>query len=174
MGHAGQSARGSGSTRARRAVAGQLTAAERARRRDGGAAGVAGPGDGGRGWRDTARRPRVRPAHPPPRPISPVPAGLAMEREVQRVRAAFGSGRSRPLTFRRRQLEALRAMVQEREKDILAAIAADLSKVRPRDLRCTACPFSAGSCGPFPSPGFGSFVRFVYCRPLPPSRVLVF
>ncbi|KAB0400018.1 hypothetical protein E2I00_017960 [Balaenoptera physalus] len=33
-----------------------------------------------------------------------------MEREVQRVRAAFGSGRSRPLTFRRRQLEALRAM----------------------------------------------------------------
>lgn len=54
-----------------------------------------------------------------------------MEREVQRVRAAFGSGRSRPLTFRRRQLEALRAMVQEREKDILAAIGADLSKVRP-------------------------------------------
>ncbi|KAI4556190.1 hypothetical protein MJT46_014813 [Ovis ammon polii x Ovis aries] len=53
---------------------------------------------------------------------------LAMEREVQRVRAAFGSGRSRPLTFRRRQLEALRAMVQEREKDILAAIGADLSK----------------------------------------------
>uniref|UniRef100_A0A8C9CT70 Aldehyde dehydrogenase family 3 member A2 n=1 Tax=Phocoena sinus TaxID=42100 RepID=A0A8C9CT70_PHOSS len=51
-----------------------------------------------------------------------------MEREVQRVRAAFGSGRSRPLTFRRRQLEALRAMVQERERDILAAIAADLSK----------------------------------------------
>uniref|UniRef100_A0AC11DP80 Uncharacterized protein n=1 Tax=Ovis aries TaxID=9940 RepID=A0AC11DP80_SHEEP len=51
-----------------------------------------------------------------------------MEREVQRVRAAFGSGRSRPLTFRRRQLEALRAMVQEREKDILAAIGADLSK----------------------------------------------
>uniref|UniRef100_A0AAA9SBF2 Aldehyde dehydrogenase family 3 member A2 n=1 Tax=Bos taurus TaxID=9913 RepID=A0AAA9SBF2_BOVIN len=51
-----------------------------------------------------------------------------MEREVQRVRAAFGSGRSRPLTFRRRQLEALRVMVQEREKDILAAIGADLSK----------------------------------------------
>ncbi|XP_060999594.1 aldehyde dehydrogenase family 3 member A2 isoform X1 [Dama dama] len=51
-----------------------------------------------------------------------------MEREVQRVRAAFGSGRSRPLTFRRRQLEALRAMIQEREKDILAAIGADLSK----------------------------------------------
>ena len=54
-----------------------------------------------------------------------------MEREVQRLRAAFGSGHSRSLTFRRRQLEALRAMIQEREKDILAAISADLSKVRP-------------------------------------------
>lgn len=53
-----------------------------------------------------------------------------MEREVQRVRQAFRSGRSRPLRFRLQQLEALRKMVQEREKDILAAIAADLCKVR--------------------------------------------
>ena len=45
-----------------------------------------------------------------------------MEHEVQRVRAAFSSSRSHPLTFRQRQLKALRAMVQEREKDILAAI----------------------------------------------------
>ncbi|KAM7225979.1 hypothetical protein CapIbe_023956 [Capra ibex] len=51
-----------------------------------------------------------------------------MEDEVQRVRAAFSSSRSHPLTFRRRQLKALRAMVQEREKDVLAAIGADLSK----------------------------------------------
>ena len=51
-----------------------------------------------------------------------------MEHEVQRVRAAFSSSRSHPLTFRRRQLKALRAMVQEREKDVLAAIGADLSK----------------------------------------------
>ncbi|XDA90104.1 hypothetical protein R6Z07F_019684 [Ovis aries] len=51
-----------------------------------------------------------------------------MEHEVQRVRAAFSSSRSHPLTFRQRQLKALRAMVQEREKDILAAIGADLSK----------------------------------------------
>lgn len=55
-----------------------------------------------------------------------------MEREVQRVRQAFLSGRSRPLRFRLQQLEALRRMVQEREKDILAAIAADLCKVRTR------------------------------------------
>ncbi|KAJ1057794.1 hypothetical protein K5549_013134 [Capra hircus] len=51
-----------------------------------------------------------------------------MEHEVQRVRAAFSSSRSHPLTFRRRQLKALPAMVQEREKDVLAAIGADLSK----------------------------------------------
>uniref|UniRef100_A0A2K6EME0 Aldehyde dehydrogenase family 3 member A2 n=1 Tax=Propithecus coquereli TaxID=379532 RepID=A0A2K6EME0_PROCO len=51
-----------------------------------------------------------------------------MEREVQRVRQAFRSGRSRPLRFRLQQLEALRRMVQEREKDILAAIGADLCK----------------------------------------------
>lgn len=52
-----------------------------------------------------------------------------MEREVQRLRQAFRSGRSRPLQFRLQQLEALRRMVQEHEKDILAAIGADLCKV---------------------------------------------
>ncbi|XP_037666535.1 aldehyde dehydrogenase family 3 member A2 isoform X2 [Choloepus didactylus] len=51
-----------------------------------------------------------------------------MEQQVQRVRSAFRSGRSRPLRFRVQQLEALRRMVQEREEDILAAIAADLCK----------------------------------------------
>lgn len=55
-----------------------------------------------------------------------------MEREVQRVRNAFRSGRSRPLSFRLQQLEALRRMVQEREKDILTAIASDLCKVSAR------------------------------------------
>lgn len=53
-----------------------------------------------------------------------------MEREVQRLRQAFRSGRSRPLQFRLQQLEALRRMVQEHEKEILAAVGADLSKVR--------------------------------------------
>ncbi|XP_028390231.1 aldehyde dehydrogenase family 3 member A2 isoform X1 [Phyllostomus discolor] len=51
-----------------------------------------------------------------------------MERHVQRVRDAFRTGRSRPLPFRLQQLEALRRMVQEQEKDILAAIASDLCK----------------------------------------------
>ncbi|XP_045146758.1 aldehyde dehydrogenase family 3 member A2 isoform X1 [Echinops telfairi] len=51
-----------------------------------------------------------------------------MEHQVRRARAAFRSGRSRPLRFRLQQLEALRRMVQERERDILAAIGADLCK----------------------------------------------
>uniref|UniRef100_A0ABI7XW97 Aldehyde dehydrogenase family 3 member A2 n=1 Tax=Felis catus TaxID=9685 RepID=A0ABI7XW97_FELCA len=51
-----------------------------------------------------------------------------MDSKIQRVRDAFASGRSRPLRFRLQQLEALRRMVQEREKDILEAIAADLCK----------------------------------------------
>ncbi|XP_029413955.1 fatty aldehyde dehydrogenase [Nannospalax galili] len=51
-----------------------------------------------------------------------------MERQVQRLRQAFRSGRSRPLRFRQQQLEGLCRMVQEREKDIVEALAADLSK----------------------------------------------
>ncbi|XP_047400025.1 aldehyde dehydrogenase family 3 member A2 isoform X2 [Sciurus carolinensis] len=51
-----------------------------------------------------------------------------MESQVQQLRQAFRSGRSRPLRFRLQQLEALRRMVQECEKDILEAIAADLCK----------------------------------------------
>ncbi|XP_007939676.1 aldehyde dehydrogenase family 3 member A2 [Orycteropus afer afer] len=51
-----------------------------------------------------------------------------MEHQVQRARAAFRTGRTRPLQFRLQQLQALRRMVQERETDILAAIGADLRK----------------------------------------------
>uniref|UniRef100_A0A8C9DTV8 Aldehyde dehydrogenase n=1 Tax=Prolemur simus TaxID=1328070 RepID=A0A8C9DTV8_PROSS len=47
---------------------------------------------------------------------------------VQRARAAFASGRTRPLQFRVQQLEALRRMTQERRQDIVGALAADLHK----------------------------------------------
>lgn len=72
-----------------------------------------------------------------------------MERQVLRLRQAFRSGRSRPLRFRLQQLEALRRMVQEREKEILAAIAADLSKVsvhRVGGARCSLFSFSVAGC----------------------------
>ncbi|XP_063258843.1 aldehyde dehydrogenase family 3 member A2-like [Prinia subflava] len=54
-----------------------------------------------------------------------------MQQIVGRARAAFNSGRSRPLGFRIQQLKALERMVQEKEKEILAALKADLKKSGP-------------------------------------------
>ncbi|NWW92990.1 AL3A2 dehydrogenase, partial [Rhynochetos jubatus] len=58
-----------------------------------------------------------------------------MEKEMQQVvgraRAAFNSGRCRSLEFRMQQLKALERMVREKEKEILAAIKADLHKSGP-------------------------------------------
>ncbi|XP_010011042.1 PREDICTED: fatty aldehyde dehydrogenase [Nestor notabilis] len=53
---------------------------------------------------------------------------VRMQEVVGRARAAFSSGRSRTLEFRMQQLKALKLMVNEKEKDILAAIMADLHK----------------------------------------------
>ncbi|XP_007939686.1 aldehyde dehydrogenase, dimeric NADP-preferring [Orycteropus afer afer] len=47
---------------------------------------------------------------------------------VKRARAAFNSGKTRPLQFRMQQLEALQRMIKEREKDIAEALGADLKK----------------------------------------------
>ncbi|XP_014808744.1 PREDICTED: fatty aldehyde dehydrogenase-like [Calidris pugnax] len=54
-----------------------------------------------------------------------------MQQVVGRARAAFNSGRCRSLEFRLQQLKALERMVQEKEKEILAAIKADLHKSGP-------------------------------------------
>ncbi|KAM9526208.1 aldehyde dehydrogenase family 3 member A2 isoform 1-T3 [Guaruba guarouba] len=54
-----------------------------------------------------------------------------MQQVVGQARAAFNSGRSRALEFRMQQLKALKQMVQEKEKIILAAIRADLHKSEP-------------------------------------------
>uniref|UniRef100_A0A8D0GXH0 Aldehyde dehydrogenase n=2 Tax=Sphenodon punctatus TaxID=8508 RepID=A0A8D0GXH0_SPHPU len=51
-----------------------------------------------------------------------------MKQIVDRARVAFNSGRSRPLEFRMQQLKALERMVKEKEKEIAAAIQADLNK----------------------------------------------
>ncbi|XP_027717473.1 fatty aldehyde dehydrogenase isoform X2 [Vombatus ursinus] len=51
-----------------------------------------------------------------------------MEQLVLRARAAFQTGRSRPLSFRLQQLRALQRMVQECQKEILGALAQDLHK----------------------------------------------
>ncbi|MBW2456421.1 MAG: aldehyde dehydrogenase family protein [Deltaproteobacteria bacterium] len=47
---------------------------------------------------------------------------------VQRLRRSYESGRTRSLSWRREQLEGLKRMVQEREEEILTALAADLGK----------------------------------------------
>ncbi len=52
----------------------------------------------------------------------PIPAVVA------RLRETFRSGRTRPLEWRTRQLEALEQMMAEREKDFVAAIVADLGR----------------------------------------------
>ncbi|NXU47615.1 AL3A2 dehydrogenase, partial [Turnix velox] len=54
-----------------------------------------------------------------------------MKQVVERARAAFNSGRCRSLEFRLQQLKALERMVQEKEREILAAIKADLHKNEP-------------------------------------------
>ncbi|KFW86503.1 Fatty aldehyde dehydrogenase, partial [Manacus vitellinus] len=51
-----------------------------------------------------------------------------IEKVVRQARAAFNSGRSRSLEFRIQQLKALERMVKEKEKEILAALHADLHK----------------------------------------------
>ena len=67
---------------------------------------------------------------------SPFPGTMsAISEVVQRARAAFNSGRTRPLQFRIQQLEGLRRLIREREKDLVGALAADLHKVRQPDHR---------------------------------------
>ncbi|MGW1374482.1 aldehyde dehydrogenase family protein [Streptomyces sp. NPDC002446] len=47
---------------------------------------------------------------------------------ISRLRATFGTGRTRPLSWRRRQLRALRAMVTEQAPALTEALRADLGK----------------------------------------------
>jgi aldehyde dehydrogenase (NAD+) len=58
-------------------------------------------------------------------PSSPGPAGLA-----DRVRATYAGGRTRPVEWRRDQLQALMRLLEEREDELLDALAADYDKPR--------------------------------------------
>ncbi len=49
---------------------------------------------------------------------------------VARLRETFDSGKTRPLAWRREQLQAMRKMLTEREPELLEALAADLGKPR--------------------------------------------
>ncbi|MBX7068263.1 MAG: hypothetical protein K1X38_02645, partial [Microthrixaceae bacterium] len=47
---------------------------------------------------------------------------------VDGVRATFDSGRTRPMQWRRRQLEGLLRLLGERESDLVDAVVADLGR----------------------------------------------
>ncbi|XP_058019831.1 aldehyde dehydrogenase family 3 member A2 [Ahaetulla prasina] len=51
-----------------------------------------------------------------------------LKRTVEQARAAFNTGKTRPLAFRIQQLKALKKMVQEKEKEFSTALKADLNK----------------------------------------------
>ncbi|XP_070587207.1 aldehyde dehydrogenase family 3 member A2-like isoform X1 [Erythrolamprus reginae] len=51
-----------------------------------------------------------------------------MKRTVEQARAAFNTGKTRPLAFRIQQLKALKKMMQEKEKEFCEALKADLNK----------------------------------------------
>ena len=64
----------------------------------------------------------TRPAPVPSSPVDQIPA------LVERLRATFDSGRTRPLAWRRRQLEGLLAFAHEQGDRLVAALKADLGK----------------------------------------------
>jgi len=65
-----------------------------------------------------------------PAPTVPTTPDLDAPALVARLRSTFESGRTRPLAWRREQLNRMKAMLVEREQDLLDALAADLGKPR--------------------------------------------
>jgi aldehyde dehydrogenase (NAD+) len=61
-------------------------------------------------------------------PTPAKPTKLDIPATVEALRATFESGRTRPLAWRRQQLERLRTMLVEREPELLGALATDLGK----------------------------------------------
>jgi aldehyde dehydrogenase (NAD+) len=59
---------------------------------------------------------------------APPPAGVDASGLVARLRATYRAGVTRPLAWRRGQLEAMRALLTEREEELLTALRADLGK----------------------------------------------
>jgi aldehyde dehydrogenase (NAD+) len=57
-----------------------------------------------------------------------VAAGRSIPDTVAQLRATFRSGRTKPLEWRLAQLEGIRRLVEEREKEFAAALAADLGR----------------------------------------------
>src|SRR6266542_4119034 len=75
-------------------------------------------------------RARGRPDDEAARPVAVAerPAALDAAAVVGRLRATFETGRTRPAKWRRAQLEAVKRMLVEHEREFLDALAADLGK----------------------------------------------
>jgi len=71
------------------------------------------------------------------------PAGLTPSEVVTRVRAAFSSGRTRPLAWRAEQLRGLERLVVEHEEELLGAMAADFGKPRLEAWLADLAPVAA-------------------------------
>ncbi|GHE63801.1 aldehyde dehydrogenase [Streptomyces longispororuber] len=70
--------------------------------------------------------------HPAPAPVTGPAEAAAL---VDRLRATFRTGRTRPLDWRTRQLSQLRALLTEHREDIADALHADLGKPRAEAYR---------------------------------------
>jgi aldehyde dehydrogenase (NAD+) len=62
--------------------------------------------------------------------LRPATDASEIPKRVAKLRDVFESGRTRPVEWRRRQLQRMKAMLEEREADFLDALAADLGKPR--------------------------------------------
>jgi hypothetical protein len=67
---------------------------------------------------------------------------------MQRLRRTFASGRTRPLEWRLCQLGRLKAMLGEREGELLAALGADLGKSKVEAWASEAAPAPRGVADP--------------------------
>ena len=62
--------------------------------------------------------------------VEPRNTGSGIAKRVAKARASFRSGRTRPVSWRRSQLEALKRLLKEEESAIFEALWADLRKPR--------------------------------------------
>jgi aldehyde dehydrogenase (NAD+) len=64
--------------------------------------------------------------------LTPATDASEIPKLVAKLREVFESGRTRPIESRRRQLQRMKAMLEEREADFLDALAADLGSPASR------------------------------------------
>ncbi|MCA9531721.1 MAG: aldehyde dehydrogenase family protein [Myxococcales bacterium] len=87
--------------------------------------------------------PQIETLLPEPAPATPVED---IPSTVQALRATFDTGKTRPAAFRRRQLEALRRMLVERERELAEALYVDLRKCET-EAYATEIGFTANEIG---------------------------